>query len=54
MLRYLPLTSGGANIDIVGSIGGSNQRLFSARSLLWHGKIDETILLFVEIIQAKT
>lgn len=27
-------------------IGGSNQRLFAARSLLWHGKIDETILLF--------
>jgi hypothetical protein len=27
-------------------IGGSNQRLFAARNLLWHGKIDETILLF--------
>jgi hypothetical protein len=27
-------------------VGGSNQRLFSARSLLWHGKVDETILLF--------
>jgi hypothetical protein len=26
--------------------GGSNQRLFAARNLLWHGKIDETILLF--------
>ena len=27
-------------------IGGSNQRLWLARNLLWHGKIDETILLF--------
>ena len=27
-------------------IGGSNQRLFAARSLLWYGKVDETILLF--------
>jgi hypothetical protein len=27
-------------------VGGSNQRLFAARSLLWHGKIDETIELF--------
>jgi hypothetical protein len=27
-------------------IGGSNQRLFAARSLLWRGKVDETILLF--------
>jgi len=27
-------------------VGGSNQRLFSARSLLWRGKVDETILLF--------
>lgn len=27
-------------------IGGSNQRLFAARNLLWHGKVDETILLF--------
>jgi hypothetical protein len=27
-------------------IGGSNQRLFAARSLLWLGKIDETIALF--------
>jgi hypothetical protein len=27
-------------------IGGSNQRLFAARSLLWYGKVDETIKLF--------
>jgi hypothetical protein len=27
-------------------IGGSNQRLYAARSLLWLGKIDETIALF--------
>jgi hypothetical protein len=27
-------------------IGGSNQRLFAARDLLWHGKVDETIKLF--------
>jgi hypothetical protein len=27
-------------------IGGSNQRLFAARNLLWHGKVNETILLF--------
>ncbi len=27
-------------------IGGSNQRLFAARSLLWLGKVDETIELF--------
>jgi hypothetical protein len=27
-------------------IGGSNQRLFAARELLWHGKVDETIQLF--------
>ena len=27
-------------------IGGSNQRLFAARSLLWYGKVDDTILLF--------
>jgi hypothetical protein len=26
--------------------GGSNQRLFAARSLIWYGKVDETILLF--------
>ena len=27
-------------------IGGSNQRLYAARSLLWLGKVDETITLF--------
>lgn len=27
-------------------IGGSNQRLYAARSLLWLGKVDETIALF--------
>ena len=27
-------------------IGGSNQRLFAARELLWYGKVDETIKLF--------
>jgi hypothetical protein len=27
-------------------IGGSNQRLFAARDLLWHGKVDEAIKLF--------
>jgi hypothetical protein len=27
-------------------IGGSNQRLFAARELLWCGKVDETIKLF--------
>ena len=27
-------------------IGGSNQRLYAARSLLWLGKVDETISLF--------
>jgi hypothetical protein len=27
-------------------IGGSNQTLFAARGLLWHGKVDETIKLF--------
>ena len=27
-------------------ISGSNQRLFAARNLLWHGKVDEAILLF--------
>jgi hypothetical protein len=27
-------------------VGGSNQRLFAARDLLWHGKVDETIKLF--------
>jgi hypothetical protein len=27
-------------------IGGSNQRLFAARSLLWLGKVNETIDLF--------
>ena len=27
-------------------IGGSNKRLFAARNLLWHGKVDEAILLF--------
>jgi hypothetical protein len=27
-------------------VGGSNQRLFAARHLLWHGKVDETLELF--------
>jgi hypothetical protein len=27
-------------------IGGSNQRLFADRDLLWHGKVDDTIQLF--------
>ena len=27
-------------------IGGSNQRLYAAKSLLWLGKVDETIALF--------
>ena len=36
-------------------IGGSNQRLYAARSLLWLGKVDETIVLFddCELDQAK-
>ena len=36
-------------------IGGSNQRLFAARSLLWLGKVNETIDLFddCELDQAK-
>jgi hypothetical protein len=29
-------------------VGGSNQRLFVARSLLWRGQVDETIALFQE------
>jgi len=36
-------------------IGGSNQRLFAARSLLWLGKVSETIDFFndCELAQAK-
>ncbi len=36
-------------------IGGSNQRLFAARSLLWLGKVDQTIALFndCDLAQAK-
>jgi hypothetical protein len=30
-------------------VGGSNQRLFAARSLLWHGKVDETLELFQDL-----
>jgi hypothetical protein len=30
-------------------IGGSNQRIFAARSLLWQGKVDETIQLFQDL-----
>lgn len=29
-------------------VGGSNQRLFAAKSLLWRGKVDETIALFAD------
>ena len=31
-------------------IGGSNQRLYAARSLLWLGKVDETIALFNDCV----
>jgi hypothetical protein len=44
--RHLTLNRTVLQVQHLFKTGGSNQRLFAARNLLWHEKVDETILLF--------